>query len=318
MIGLDIAREILLEYYNPILRRSLPFGDVVFPGCDRSNLMHVTDLVWIKYILDDLDLTEAERNSWAARINRDQEAETGLFRYPPDERHIDAHATWQCVAALNMLGRQPLHQLRCIKPLLTVNGFRNWCDEYDPATSHHRFMLAVIAAASKPPNEEWRAVFGEWYDDHQNPETGFPCDADSSGHLSPAFLLTTMRFAFCGSVPRADRIVRTVLGFQSDRGGFTESDVPGYMDMDASFLLHLLSASAEVYKNNIEHALRRVGEFVDQVLTDGKRCSQLLGNPHRALAVCGNLSVLWRHLGLCGGRHVPFPWAELEHYRVSI
>lgn len=315
MLSFDDARALILSHYNPILRQSVPFGDVVFPGQATSHLMHVTDLVWIKHILGDLELSDAERDAWAARINRNQDPATGLFRYPPGERHIDAHATWQCVAALNMLGRRPRHRLACLEPLWTVDGFRAWCNAYEPSTSHHRFMLAVLMAASGPVSDEWRAVFGQWYDARQDPKTGFPCSANVPGCLSPAFLLTVMRFVLCGSVPRAERIVATVLAFQNDSGGFTDSGLPGYLDMDASFLLHLLGPDPEPQRGRIDRALGRVGRFLDQTLADPSRRQRLLANPHQALAVCGNLSVLWRRFGSCPDRIVPFPWAELDHYR---
>lgn len=314
MIERGEAKSIFLDHFDPLLQGSHPYGDVKLPGRDASHLMHVTDLVWIKHILGDLDLTEAERDSWSARINRDQESGTGMFRYPPGEPHIDAHATWQAVGALNMLGRAPAHPLACVRPLLSVDRFRSWCDEYDPSTSHHRFMLAVIAAASEPPTDEWRAVFGDWYDARQGPDTGFPCAADSSHSLSPAFLLTIMRLALCGSVPHPDTIVTTVLGFRNEWGGFTDSDLPGYLEMDASFLLHTLAPGTPLAAR-ADEALARVGDFIATVLGEEPRRRRLLADPHRALAVCGNLSIMWRHAGL---REAPFPWAELEHFRAEV
>ena len=217
-----------------------------------------------------------------------------------------------------MLGRRPRHPLACLEPLLAVDGFRAWCEAYEPSTSHHRFMLAVLVAGSAPVSDAWRAVYAGWYDARQDPETGFPCHADSPHCLSPAFLLTTMRFALGGSVPRAERLVQTVLGFQTEAGGFTDSDLPGYLDMDASFLLHLLAPSAEQYGERIARALSRAGGFLEDVLADAPRRERLLSRPHQALAVCGNLSVLWRHFGTCGDRTVPFPWAELEHYHAPV
>ncbi len=318
MIDLDRARTVFLDHYNQILERSRPFGDVMLPGRDASHLMHVTDLVWIKHILDDVDLSAARRDAWAARINHDQEPATGLFRYPPGTDHIDEHATWQCVAALNMLGRQPAHRLTCVASLLDADRFREWCDSYAPPASHHRFMLAVIAAASRPPDGEWRAVFCDWYDGRQDPESGVPFGVRGSRSLSPAFLLTAMRLALSGSVPRADRIVQTVLGFQNDWGGVTASDLPGYMEMDAAFLLHRLASSVESYADRIDACLARMGQFIDHTLADADRRARLLDDPHRALAVCGNLSVLWRHFGTCGDRPTPFPWAELEHFRAPL
>ena len=315
MVTPDAAKAALLDPYVQLLRRSSPFGDVVLPGQAASHLMHVTDLVWILHILGGLDLTVAERDSWAARINRDQDPQTGMFHYPPGESHINAHATWQCVAALNMLGRRPRHRLACLEPLLTAEGYRTWCDAYDPATSHHRFFLGVLAAASAPVGDAWKAAFGDWFARHQDPATGFPFHADSPHRLSPAFLLTTKCFLLCGAVPWPGRIVETVLAFQAAHGGFTGDDLPGYMDMDAAFLLHLLGPSVPHAGSRIETALVRLSGFVETVLADGPRHERLLARPHQALSVCGALSVLWRHLE---GRATPFPWAELHHYRVDM
>ena len=315
MIEPEQARAVFLDHYNPMLRRSEPFGDLVLPSQAASHLMHVSDLVWIKHILADLALAEAERDAWAARIRRDQDPATGLFRYPPGERHVDEHATWQCVAALNMLGRRPRHRLACLEPLATVDGFRAWCEAYARGTSHHRFMLAVLTAASRPVGDDWRQVFGAWYDARQDPETGFPCCSNAPGCLSPAFLLTILRVALCGSVPRPERIVDTVLGFQTPAGAFTESDLPAYMEMDASFLLHLLAPRAEAHRPRIEAALARVAALVEAVLGDTGRRERLLASPHAALAVCGTLSVLRRHFEGADEASAPFPWAELTHYR---
>ena len=310
MIDLDGARALILGRYNPLLERSEPFGDVVFPSHGSSHLMHVTDLVWIKHILDDLALAEAERDSWAARICRDQDPATGLFRYPPGCGHIDEHATWQSLAALHMLGRTPQHRLACLEPLLADEGFRAWCDAYDFATSHHRFFLAVITAASTPVTHAWRQVFGEWYDAHQHPDTGLPCSTDRPHWLSPAFLLTTLRWALCGSVPRADRIVATVLAAQRPTGALSDGDLPGYMEMDAAFLLHLLGPSAAGHSGRIDAALDRLGAFLDGAIAAAERRERLLARPHAVLALCGTLAVLERH----AGRDAPFPWAELEYY----
>jgi len=314
MIDLDRARALFLGHYDPLLRQSHPFADLVLPGREASHLMHVTDVAWMAHILGGLELSEAERDAWAARIQRDQDPATGLFRYPPGERLIDEHATWQSVGALSILGRSPRHRLVCLEPLLGVDGFRAWCDAYRPGTSHHRFFLAALAAASAPVGDDWKAVFAAWYDARQDPRSGFPCCSNVPGCLSPAFLLTTLRSALCGLPLHADRIVETVLGFQDARGAFTDADLPGYMEMDASFLLHLLGPQAPGASGRIEHALERVGEFLDGVLADPDRRARLLADPHRALAVCGNLSVLWRREGITR----PLPWAELEHYAVAL
>jgi len=318
MLEFSRAHSLFLEPCNRALRGSRPFGDVRFPGQERSSLMTVTDVVWIKRMFGDLELSEPERDSWAARINRDQNPETGMYRYPPETYHVDAHATWQCVAALNMLGREPRYRLSCLEPLIGVAGFKEWCHAYGPEASHHRFLLAVIAAASADPDEEWRGVFARWYDAHQDPESGFPFHAGHPHRLSPAFLLTTMRWAFCGSVPRADRIVNTVLGFQREWGGFTDRDLPGYMEMDASFLLHLLCDEVPGRRGEIDAALEGVGRFIEAVLGRADRRSRLLSDLHAGLGVCGNLRVLWRHFGSPLPAPVPFPWAELEHYRVAL
>lgn len=318
MMDFDRARVVFLDHYNPMLDASKPFGDVMLPGRETSHLMPVTDLVWIKHILADLDLTEAQRDAWSARVNRDQEPDTGLFRYPSGTDHVDEHATWQCVGALNMLGRQPAHRLTCLTPLLEADGFGQWCDGYDPTTSHHRFMLAVIAAASQPPSAEWRAAFCDWYDARQDDRTGFPFGAPASRSLSRAFLLTTMRLVLGGSVPRADRIVQTARAFQNDWGGMTASDLPGYMEMDAAFLVHRLAPLGDVRSADVDGCLERIGQFLDAVLADAQRRARLLDNPHRALAVCGALSVLWRHFDQGCEREPPFPWAEVQHFRAPL
>jgi hypothetical protein len=318
MVNVENARAIFLDHYGRLLNASQPYGNVILPGHETSHLMHVTDLVWIKHIFDDLQLTDVQRDAWAARINRDQEPDTGLFRYPAGTSHIDEHATWQCVAALNLLGREPARRLACVAPLLDVQRFRNWCNAYDPATSHHRFMLAVIAAASGSPSAEWRAVYCDWYDAQQDPQTGFPFDASAPRSLSRAFLLTTMRAALGGPVPRADQIIQTVLAFQNRSGGVTDADLPGYLEMDAAFLLHRLSQGTETHTEQINAFLERAGQLLTQTLADVDRRARLLDDPHRALAVCGNLSVIWQHIARHGDRPLPFPWAELEHFRAPI
>jgi hypothetical protein len=318
MHDLGAIRAAILDHYNPLLHRSEPFGDVVFLDRPASHLLHVTDLVWIKHILGDFALTDAQRDAWATRINRDQDPDTGLFHYPPGERHIDAHATWQSVAALNILGRRPAHRLACLDPLRTVDGFRAWCHAYDPRTSHHRFFLAALAAASMPVPEAWKAVFRDWYDGRQDRESGFPCCSDCSGCLSPAFLLTNLRAAFAGPPALPDRIVDTVLGFQEEDGNFTESDAPGYMEMDAAWLLHSLGPAVPEHRGEIGEALERLGRFLDGVFADGGRRARLLAQPHAALAVCGTLAVLWRHFGSPEGRRAPFPWAELDYCRAPV
>ncbi|HUT31906.1 MAG TPA: hypothetical protein VNE39_00370 [Planctomycetota bacterium] len=318
MIDFARCRALLLDRCNSLLGASRPFGDIVLPGREASNLLHVTDLVWVKHILGDLTLAEGERDSWAERIRRDQEPHTGLFRYPPGEHHIAEHATWQAVAALNLLGRRPRHRLACLEPLLTQDGFRAWCDGFRPGTSHHRFFLAVLAAASTPVSDGWKAVFGAWYDSHQDAATGFPLYGNSPHCLSPAFLLTTVRFAFCGPPRRADQIVETTLAFQTPCGGVTGEDLPGYMEMDAAYLLHLLGPAAGVAPRRIEAALERLGAFVEAVVADASRRERLLADPHRALAACGTLSVLRRHMGTAGQPPLPFPWAELQHFRVEL
>ncbi|MBN1344372.1 MAG: hypothetical protein JXQ73_16915 [Phycisphaerae bacterium] len=314
----DQIRWILLDHYNPLLHRSEPYGNLILPGESSSNLMHVTDLVWIKHILGDLHPTTSHADTWAARIHQDQDAQTGLYHYPPGTHHIDEHATWQSVAALNMLARRPAHRLACVAPLLEVKRFREWCEAYDPRKSHHRFMLAVIAAASSDPSPAWRGVFRDWYDAHQDSKSGFPFHASSSRRLSPAFLLTVMRLTLGGNVPRADRIVRTVLGFQNQQGGMTRSDLPGYMEMDAAFLLYRLGPMTPIGKPAIDAALGRIGEFVQQTIADQRRLARVLDDPHRALAICGTLSVLGRHFESIEPSDAPFPWAELQHYRAPL
>ena len=76
-----------------------------------------TDMLISRYIINDLDLTEEEKNGWGEVINRFHDPRTGWYNKSYTIHHRE-HTTAYAVAALKLIDREPLLTMRWKDPIL--------------------------------------------------------------------------------------------------------------------------------------------------------------------------------------------------------
>ena len=146
--------------------------------------------VYLLHLFNALDLSDADRSGWIAYLQGLQDPTTGIFSDPSlvqrpavrDRAHADWQLTTLCLAALDILGGNPLHPFSFLEPWYDPEYLASWMAALDwrnPWHSGNKVMfVGVLLAfvnsrtASDKANRALQTWF-DWLDGHQNPDTGF-------------------------------------------------------------------------------------------------------------------------------------------------
>lgn len=309
----------LRDWSDDLLKNSDPYGCFVWRDEPGPNLLYINDLVWIRWMLGELEPTAEQRRAWAETINSFQSSEGGFYRNPDFETHSWQHATWRALVSLNMLGGWPRYPLKFLEPLREVETGRQWVREYGShpvSGGHHRYALAPLAA-SLGVSDQWVDTFFAEIHALQSPKTGF-WGLDAGG-LSPTFLITVLHLAFQREIPNTRSIVDTALFRQQEDGFYSPDGQPGFAEMDAAFLLDRLSKATGYRREEALAALARMEHTLSR-LWEGQREEVFNRHPHSTLAICGICSVLQEALPerVMGERRWPFVYGEAELLRIPL
>ena len=117
------------------------------------NVLSTTDIVWIRYAVNDPDLGAPDRDSVVRFIQDKQDPATGKIPHDPGpagQGHSDGHAFWQAVRALRILNAEPLYFPAHLGPMLTVAGMGawfagfNWDSAAGERRGNHHEVLGLI------------------------------------------------------------------------------------------------------------------------------------------------------------------------------
>lgn len=112
--NLDSFMSSLPAYMTQFKVGDAPCSYSYQPGRSKPDLYGVTDMVYLLYALDMLDMPDNDRQSCVALIQGFQNEKTGWFGGNVT-LHSKEHATAYAVGALKLLGAKPLYPLSFIK-----------------------------------------------------------------------------------------------------------------------------------------------------------------------------------------------------------
>lgn len=257
------------------------------------NVMSSTDIAWIRYAVDDLDLPPAMREAWVGYLQRQQDPHTGEVRHAPGpagQGHCDAHAFWQTVRALNILGGSLPHFPEHLRQAATPAGLRAWfarSDWHSCRTSNHHNVLGLVPLLASLGDDEWTAEFMAQLAAQQSPDTG--CWPRDKPNISRTFAYSVIHWATGALPPRPDRIVDTMLAMQRPTG-LWDGPVAGFHTMDAACLLVRLPRQIDHRQHDSQAALERLADMLPGHLQANHEA--FFGNPHRMLSQVHTLGLL--------------------------
>lgn len=169
-----------------------------FPGYPTS-VYGSADMLMSLFVVGQLgNLTEAEKDSWAATINSFQDPPSGLYlaqafepHYGPAvlHAHDHEHTTAFALAALTLIGRSPAHPLTLMLELqANQSDWESWlantalaCTDSDgkprrcPSWDHRSAGIIASLAMTNQLQPDFRSFFFGWLDAHADNATGYAC-----------------------------------------------------------------------------------------------------------------------------------------------
>jgi len=148
------------------------------------------DTLMSLYVLRRLNLTEAQKDEWAATINSFQDAASGLFlaadfepHYGPPvlHEHDHEHTTAFALAALSLIDRRPAHPLTLMLQLqANRSGWEPWLSNAAgyPSWDHRSAGVWASLAMTGGLDPAFSSFFFGWLDAHADPKSGFACAND--------------------------------------------------------------------------------------------------------------------------------------------
>ena len=203
------------------------------------NLMSTTDVAWMRYAVNDPDLDGGHREAWIHTLQKYQDPTTGVVRYDPRDGgliHSNGHGLWHTVRALNILGGQLLRFPHYLRNVTTAQGLQAWFDavQWDTASpGAHHDVLGIVPLLANLDDPAWTEVFYRKIAEQQDAKTG--CFPRGKMNISRTFAYTSLHLANGRMIPRAQKIVDSLLAHQNP-SGFWERRVQ-FHTMDAAYVL---------------------------------------------------------------------------------
>tara|TARA_Y100000588_G_scaffold79297_1_gene82880 strand:- start:552 stop:1547 length:996 start_codon:yes stop_codon:yes gene_type:complete len=255
-IQLDPLREDLIEWTASIWNDDVgAFPNV--PGKEPT-LEGSTFAAYILYTIDALEGEGYDQARWVAWLSAQQSEKDGSFSFPPPigtGMPRKGIALWSAVRALNILSSEVARFPAYQKPVMTVDGLKEWFETWKAWGDSHHEVLALVPTLSSHPNPEWVEAFFAELADQQHPTQGFWPRGDKPVNISRTFAYSLIHIGMGRLPPQSDRIVDTMLDLQG-ADGFWHGR-PGFSTMDAVFLLVRLPGKIGWREDDAEVALTR-------------------------------------------------------------
>ena len=123
-------------------------------------------MLFSDFILGTLNLSELQKDEWAATINSFQDAKTGWYR-KFHTLHYKEHSTAYAIAALTLIDRKHLHPLKFLDPIIqSQKSFLKWIKHISWSLiwpgSHVISGIPACMIMTDPTNTKYQ-TFYDWY-----------------------------------------------------------------------------------------------------------------------------------------------------------
>ena len=249
------------------------------PGQSRPDLYGSTDMFYLLYSLDMLELSDDDIKSWAGVIRKFQDKNTGWF-IERATLHPREHATAYAVGALTLLGAPTKYPLKFKENYDTQEELYDLLEnipwEGIWSASHIPTGIAASFINTGQADDEWLGWFFDWLDREADPATGYwirggarDKDAFAKEEMGGAFHFYFI-YAFQGRpLMYPEKIIDATLSLQHDNG-LWDADLPYCIDLDGAYNMILASQQlGDSYRyDDIMASLDRAAAAITSRLND--------------------------------------------------
>jgi len=280
-----------------------------------------TDILINRYTMNEWNLEESEKDSWAAVINRFQNDE-GWYTKSHTNHHRE-HTTAYAIAALTLLGRRPARPLSWAAPIMQdSNSMERWLAGVTWSIiwpgSHVVSGVPAALAMTGEGNEPFYARYFDWLDREADPRSGFWCRGivhrlglirrPTKHEMGGAFHMYYVYEFMKRPWRYPERIVDESLRLQHDNG-LWDGTVTYCIDLDGLYCCTRSSRNAQGYrKDDVAVACQRYLATAERTLNDRDFLFSHYPNTHRltgALSAIAECALFFPELV-----HTPRPWRQ--------
>ncbi|HOX38592.1 MAG TPA: LamG domain-containing protein [Candidatus Brocadiia bacterium] len=255
---LDVFRDVVRKWHGELQNPGGPYGAYRMTPHHKPDMYASADLAWIRWMMDDLDLTGAQRREWIGFI-QDQQNPDGTYRNITD--HCPTHAFCHATGALNMLGGRQRYAPAFLNKYYDIGAMPAWLDGIDWkhqwGASHDIWGAGVPIACSPETPDEWRNALFAWLDREIDPNTGFwrkgiECPTPMT-YVGGAFHIWPIYAALDRPILYPERVIDSILAMRHP-DGYLDARF-GYGGMDCVWALQYLSERTQHRRGEVMEAL---------------------------------------------------------------
>ncbi len=173
-------QETLYPEWVEQFRSGPGIGDFSYAIDGPTSLYGTTDVLFCRAIMNDLQLTDQEKDDWAGCINQFQKRDTGWYKKRYTYTHSKQHTTAYAVAALHLIDRKPAHEFPWIAKLLSgKKQMERWIERIPWSIiwpgSHIVSGIPAILAMLDKGSQEFYDWYFDWLDREADPKSGYWC-----------------------------------------------------------------------------------------------------------------------------------------------
>jgi len=258
---LDAIREEVRRWYEKLAAPGRPYGAYRLRVASPPDLYASCDIAWIRWMMNDLNLTDDQRREWIGFIQDQQIPADGSYRHITG--HCKAHAFCHATGALNMLGGRHRYRPKFLDAYLPAERVPEWLGAIDWVNqwggSHDIWGAGVPLTATPSTPQAWKDSVFSWLRSEVDPATGFwrkGVKARSElEYLGGAFHIWPLYAVAGRPIPYPERVVDSVLKLARADGSFDGGF--GYGNMDGVWILEYMLRRTEYRRDEILHVLER-------------------------------------------------------------
>ncbi len=270
-------------------------GDYSYAMDGPTSLYGTTDILFCRATMNDLELSEEEKNSWALSINQFQKPETGWYKKKYTYNHSKQHTTAYAVAALHLIDRKPVYDFPWKKELLASEKNMNRWIERIPWSiiwpgSHIVSGIPAILAMLGEGTQEFYDWYFDWLDREADPKSGYWCRGwvhrlgiirvPTKHEMGGAFHMYYVYEYLNREWRYPEKIIDHTLRLQQPNG-LWDKDVTYCIDLDGIYCLTRSNRIAGGYRENeIYQSVVRYLEAAEKILNDRSFFFERYTNSH--------------------------------------
>ena len=289
-------RELLNKWFTQF-RSGEGLGEFSWKKGGPTSLYGTTDTLISTFILDDLLLSEDQRDEWADVINKFQDPNTGWYK-KTYTMHYKEHTSAYAIAALELIARKPkfplywkeriLQSKKTMKRWISGDWRMLWSIIWPG--SHVISGVPAMLAMMKQADEDFFNWYFDWLDEQADPNSGFYLRGiphrlglirePTMQELGGAFHMYYVYEWFNRQWPYPEKIVDQCIRLQHENG-FWDKDVTYCIDLDGLYSMIRSSRNANWYrKDDVKQVVCKYLETASKTLNDEKFVFKKYTNSH--------------------------------------